>query len=57
MGSGTTAVAAAKLERNYIGFEANPEFHGKAKERIEEAVPRNAEALFPLQKTLFESNG
>ena len=26
MGSGTTAVACVKLNRNYIGFELNPEY-------------------------------
>jgi DNA modification methylase len=26
MGSGTTAVVAKKLNRNYIGFELNPEY-------------------------------
>jgi len=27
MGSGTTAREAFKLDRNYIGFEIDPEFH------------------------------
>jgi DNA modification methylase len=26
MGSGTTAVVARKLNRNYIGFELNPDY-------------------------------
>jgi DNA modification methylase len=26
MGSGTTAVVARKLNRNYIGFELNPKY-------------------------------
>jgi DNA modification methylase len=26
MGSGTTAVVARKLNRNYVGFELNPEY-------------------------------
>lgn len=34
MGSGTTAVAAKKLERNYIGIEINPEYCKIAEERI-----------------------
>lgn len=34
MGSGTTAVVAKKLNRNYIGFELNPEYIKIANERI-----------------------
>jgi len=34
MGSGTTAVAAKKLNRGYIGFEANPQYHEKSLQRI-----------------------
>jgi DNA modification methylase len=26
MGSGTTAVVARKLNRNYVGFELNPDY-------------------------------
>ena len=36
MGSGTTAIACLKTNRNYIGYEINPEFHGIIKERIYE---------------------
>ncbi len=35
MGSGTTAVAAMRLNRRFIGFEIEPEFHRKAIERLE----------------------
>jgi DNA modification methylase len=35
MGSGTTAVAAKMLKRNFIGFELNPEFHAIACNRVE----------------------
>lgn len=35
MGSGTTAVAAEMLKRNFIGFEINPKFHKDALQRIE----------------------
>jgi site-specific DNA-methyltransferase (adenine-specific) len=38
MGSGTTAVAAKILRRNFIGFEVNPEYHAKSLERLEQAV-------------------
>lgn len=34
MGSGTTAVVAAKLNRNYIGFEIEPEYIKMATERL-----------------------
>ncbi|MCB0480808.1 MAG: site-specific DNA-methyltransferase [Flavobacteriales bacterium] len=36
MGSGTTAVAAALLGRNYIGFELNPEYVEIAHNRLKE---------------------
>jgi len=36
MGSGSTAVAAKKLHRNFIGFETNPEFCAIAEQRIAE---------------------
>lgn len=35
MGSGTTAVAAARLGRNFIGFERKPEYVGIANHRLE----------------------
>ena len=34
MGSGTTAIAALKAERKYIGYENNPEYVKLAEERI-----------------------
>lgn len=37
MGSGSTAVAARKLNRNFIGFELNPDYCKIAQERIEQA--------------------
>jgi site-specific DNA-methyltransferase (adenine-specific) len=40
MGSGTTAVAAMRAGRNFIGFELSPEYHAIATQRIaEEAGP------------------
>lgn len=36
MGSGTTALAAIKLNRNYIGIELNKEYVNMANERIQE---------------------
>ena len=53
MGSGTTAVAAAKLGRKYIGFEANPDFYSKSLERLETATSNNVEELPLFQQTLF----
>ena len=35
MGSGTTAVAARRIGRRFIGFEAMPEFHLAAAERLD----------------------
>ena len=39
IGSGTTAVAAKMLDRNYIGIEKNPEYVKIANERIN-SVPQ-----------------
>ena len=35
MGSGTTAVAATKLDRNFIGYELNADFIRMAEKRID----------------------
>jgi DNA modification methylase len=45
LGSGTTAVAAKKLGRHFLGFEISPEYCKTAEERI---------ALVEAQPTLFE---
>jgi DNA modification methylase len=37
MGSGTTAIAAQNMGRDYIGFELNPDYIKIAKKRIEKA--------------------
>ncbi len=37
MGSGTTALAAKKMKRNFIGFEANNNYFEKSQLRLEEA--------------------
>lgn len=37
MGSGTTCVAALQTNRNYIGFEINPDYYEIAKKRISQA--------------------
>lgn len=38
MGSGTTAVVARKLDRNYIGFELNPEYVEISNRRIKKEL-------------------
>ena len=35
MGSGTTAVAARRLQRHFIGFEMDPESYAAAAQRLE----------------------
>jgi DNA modification methylase len=45
LGSGTTAVAAKKLGRHFLGFEISPEYCKIAEERI---------ALVEAQPNLFE---
>ncbi len=42
IGSGTTAVACIKLNRNYIGFEINPDYCKMIKERIKETTSNNS---------------
>ena len=37
MGSGTTAVAAMKCNRNFLGYELNPDYYEICNKRIEEA--------------------
>ena len=44
MGSGTTAVAAIKEHRHFVGFELNGDYFGNAQQRIAEEI---------LQPTLF----
>ncbi|CAK8716356.1 MAG: site-specific DNA-methyltransferase (adenine-specific) [Candidatus Electronema aureum] len=57
MGSGTTAVAAARLKRHFIGFEIVPEFHAAALQRLdrETGTHYTAEPLF-FQPMLFEKS-
>lgn len=38
MGSGTTAVACVNTNRNYIGFELDPEYHAIAEKRVQDAI-------------------
>jgi len=54
MGSGTTGVAAKVLNRNFIGFEANAEYHAKSLERLESIAGYKTEnELSLLQQSLL----
>lgn len=46
MGSGTTAMAATKLGRKYIGFELNTKYYKLSQERIKEEIDNKQIALF-----------
>lgn len=48
MGSGTTAEAALRLERNAIGFEINPDYVNIAARRLDKAAASIAEAKSQL---------
>lgn len=45
MGAGTTALVASKLERNYVGFELNPEYIAIAERRLNKAL-----GIFAMQQ-------
>jgi len=56
MGSGSTGVAAVKLDRKFIGIEMDQEYYNIAKQRIEEAMPVEEvaqEAQNPLLDALY----
>lgn len=59
MGSGTTAVAAKTLGRDFIGIDISPEYCNMADERIARAIPTQTTSLFPdshdnsMQNLLF----
>ena len=56
MGSGTTAVAAQRLKRRYIGFEINPEFCRDASQRLfSECGTADGDDSCSYQETLFEN--
>ena len=55
MGSGTTAVAARRLKRQFIGFEVAPEFHAEAVQRLDrETGPQYSSGRSHIQPMLFE---
>lgn len=45
MGSGTTAIAAIKNNRNFVGYEINKEYINLANNRIEKLKEKNSEIL------------
>jgi site-specific DNA-methyltransferase (adenine-specific) len=52
MGSGTTAVAAVKTDRRYIGYETDPEYAERAEHRIQlerDGAPGEALQLFKVE--------
>lgn len=54
-GSGTTAMSAKKLGRNYIGFEISPEYHKISEKRIrdleiQQEVERKSKNFFDYEK-------
>jgi len=53
MGSGTTAVVAAGLGRDYIGIELSPAYCKMAEERLERNKKQSEVARFH-QPTLFD---
>jgi len=55
MGSGTTAVAARRLKRHFIGFEVLPEFHAGSLQRLDrETGTQYAPEASQFQPRLFE---
>lgn len=48
-GSGTTAVAAAALKRNFIGCELDPDYHRKAIERMKRELMGRADVVKGLE--------
>ena len=50
VGSGTTAIAAIKTKRNWIGIEKDPDWHMIAKKRIEEFTPGQLSSSSAIQE-------
>ena len=46
MGSGTTAVAAKELDRNFIGFEIDPQYHKIAVDRVNGITAHGQTSIF-----------
>ncbi len=54
MGSGTAAIAAKRLKRQFIGFEINPEYLAQSQERIEQSVFTYQNKTSPTNLSLFD---
>jgi site-specific DNA-methyltransferase (adenine-specific) len=50
MGSGSTAVAAVKLKRRFIGFDISKDYVSIAEKRIKATVPETAAHRHPLRQ-------
>ncbi|MBQ8661283.1 MAG: site-specific DNA-methyltransferase [Alphaproteobacteria bacterium] len=50
VGSGTTLIAASRLNRNYIGFENNKQYFDIAKKRLENEKIKKTQDLFAVAK-------
>lgn len=46
MGSGTTAVACIKEDRNFIGFEIDENYYNIASKRIKDEIDKKSNRLF-----------
>ena len=56
MGSGTTALAARRLKRHFIGFEIAPEFHAQALHRLDQGMQQeDGGSQAEQQPRLFEN--
>ena len=60
MGSGTTAVAAVNTGRRYVGYDTDPEYVRRARERVSSMVPVAASdrrTLKEMARTLLDTAG
>lgn len=53
MGSGTTAIAALSIDRNYYGFELETEFHKDCEQRIESYLKNGQDFTYLKTNAMF----
>jgi DNA modification methylase len=53
MGVGTTAVVCKKLNRNFIGFELNPNYIELANKRLKKLEAQEMSSLFNINSTIY----